>query len=124
MDNQVLPLKDADCVVYYNATGSAISKDDMVELGTDPDTYVAVAQEDIAIAGTGLLKIFGRFKYEIASGNGGPLGAPYYKSSATLITLTGTSVTAFCGYGASSIIVGGSSLIEVDFSRARPNFET
>lgn len=120
--------EDVATITWYNGTGSAVASGDMVELGTDPDCYVAVAAEDIAAAATGTLYVKGRFQYAVASGNGGGYGAPYYKSSATLLTLTGNSTIAFCGFGCSSIIaqVTGNSYVALSLAGGvgRPNFES
>ena len=126
MDNQIQFFKDAQDVEWINTTGSDVSKNELVELGADPDSFCGVTQEDIASGAKGLVRVQGRFAFAIASGSGGAIGTPYYRSTATLLTTTGTSVTCFAGWGASSIMSTDASgtKVRIDLSRARPNWES
>lgn len=118
----VVEAKEAATVYWKNTTGSAVASGDLVELGADPNQFCGVAVEDIANGSSGSVAIAGRVKLSADSGNGGVIGTPYFRSaSSNAVTISNmTTLTAFVGYGASSITSTDASGTKIEIDLAGP----
>lgn len=119
--------KDFVTMPYYNSS-TAISSGAIVPIGSSPNIIGCIAVGDIAASSWGVVAFRGTKTLQPDTGNGGALGAAYYRSGSTNgITTTGTSVSCFLGYGASSILSTDASGRGVDVvldGWARPRGES